>query len=164
MKHPLLIHHGAEKFNAKLFYTIRNMSWCKPDGGLWSSPVNSEHSWKQWCREENFRLSGLEKSFLFALKDNARIYVINSKNDLMNAPLINPYKDYSNVPERWFIDFEKLSERFDAVWLTEKGEHATRWSKPASLYGWDCESVLVMNKDCIMDVQLVSVNNIVQSV
>ena len=38
---------------------------------------------------------------------------------------------------------------YDAIFLTEKGQHETRFSEP-SLYGWDCECVLVMNPSGVL--------------
>lgn len=47
-----------------------------------------------------------------------------------------------------FLDYEKLAEVYDGMLLTEKGETTTRYS-PISLYGWDCESIVLFNLDCI---------------
>jgi hypothetical protein len=38
-----------------------------------------------------------------------------------------------------------MTYEVDAIHLTERGEHETRLSQPYSLYGWDCECVLIMN-------------------
>ena len=50
-----------------------------------------------------------------------------------------------------FLNFEELARSgIDAIFLTEEGEHATRFSEPG-LYGWDCESILVMNPHCVKE-------------
>jgi len=52
--------------------------------------------------------------------------------------------------ELWSIDFESLANHYDAMWLTETGEISTRLlCQDRNLYGWDCESVLIFNKECI---------------
>lgn len=44
------------------------------------------------------------------------------------------------------ISFAKMRDAgVDAIFLTERGERATRFTHPRTLYGWDCESVLVLN-------------------
>ena len=50
------------------------------------------------------------------------------------------------------IDFEKMSKKFDAIYLTEQGEYKTRFIDRYSLYGWDCESILIMNKNIIKQI------------
>lgn len=87
-------------------------------------------------------------SFLLQLKEDSSIYIIDSVDDFKNAPLKS--LDYL---DRKTLDFEKLSQDYDALWLTRKGESDTRWDMEFSLYGWDCESVLVMNPYCVTQVE-----------
>lgn len=50
----------------------------------------------------------------------------------------------------YYPDFEAMIRSgIDAIWLTPKGERETRFSHPKNLYGWDCESVLIMNPNGI---------------
>jgi len=49
---------------------------------------------------------------------------------------------------RWRTDFLAIAKSgIDALWLTVRGERATRYTTPG-LYGWDCECVLIMNPGC----------------
>jgi len=51
-----LIHYGAREYNPDLVQPITNANtWCKPYGGLWTSPVDSKWGWKDWCKAEEFR-------------------------------------------------------------------------------------------------------------
>lgn len=135
-----LIHFGAKEFNINLFKKIEN-DWFKPKGGLWTSPINSNYGWSDWCKQNNFRSCDLRNSFTISLNDDAKILMIDSRNDLINLPIINKWVSYP--------DFELLAQEFDAIKLTIKGEAETRFTKPLSLYGWDCESVLILNSKCI---------------
>jgi len=45
-----------------------------------------------------------------------------------------------------FPDYEECATRYDAIHLTDRGQWATRMTHPKNLYGWDCESVLILNK------------------
>lgn len=143
-----LIHYGSSDFSLSRFEPVRNIPLgIKPQGGFWASPVISNHSWKRWCEENEFRLDRLNSSFEFTFI--GRAITINSADDLS---LLQKYK-LQRHPEMGFslliLDFEKmLRDRVDAVYLTEKGEIATRHSMP-SLYSWDCESVLILNPGCI---------------
>jgi len=136
-----LIHYGDTKYSLRKFKPIKN-DWIKPDGGLWTSPVDSPYGWKQWCESERYELGEFEKgSFKLRLKRKARILVIDSVEDLRMLPQINTCSTRTLA----YIDFEAISKIADAVWLTYIGQQKTRYSKP-SLYGWDIESVLILNK------------------
>src|SRR5579859_5289640 len=43
---------------------------------------------------------------------------------------------------RCYIDFERLAQEYDGIWLTEQGNCETHLSYPHDLSGWDCESIL----------------------
>jgi len=49
-----LIHYGSTSFDPKKFNPVLN-SYIKPTGGLWTSPIDSEFGWKDWCTAEDFR-------------------------------------------------------------------------------------------------------------
>lgn len=46
------------------------------------------------------------------------------------------------LPHFVFIDFERVAQEYDGIWLTEQGNGATHLSYPHDLNGWDAESVL----------------------
>ena len=63
---------------------------------------------------------------------------------------IFPEKSFTYLNK--YIDFEKLVKiGIDAIWLTEKGINQTHLSQPSNLYGWDVETVLVLNKKCCFE-------------
>ena len=139
-----LIHYGHKKFNPQRFNTIKNRYWCKPEGGFWASPIDSEYGWKNWCKSEDFRLSKLKTNFRFSI--TGRIYVIDSLKDLTRLPFTAPHSEYVFITG--YPDFEKIALEYDAIHLTTNGEAETRYSTP-NLYGWDCESVLILNPNII---------------
>ncbi len=149
-----LIHYGSARFSNSKWEVIQNKGSIKPLGGLWTSPINSTHSWKHWCHRERFRRCRKHESFTLSLKENARIYIIDSCLDIDKMPVLKQGED-------WFIlskimcrpDFEELSKNYDAIWLTERGERTTRYpylGDRLSFYGWDCETVLILNKEVII--------------
>lgn len=133
-----LIHYGSQVYDGNKFKEIKN-SWTKPNGGLWTSPVDSLYGWYDWCKSENFRDCNIENSFRLKLNIGAKICKIDTLEDLLNLPIYKTYPRY--------LDFEKISLIYDCIWLTVNGQYDTRYSEP-NLYGWDCESVLLLNDKC----------------
>jgi len=136
--HLITYGRGANLDIAK-FEAIHNQNFIKPSGGLWASPINSRWGWRDWCKVNDF--GDLISSFTFWFEGN--ILVIDSLKHAEEMPWRNPY----DFPSLIFPDFEKIAEAgVDAIHLTEKGQQETRFGTP-SLYGWDCECVLIINPD-----------------
>ena len=136
-----VIHYGAPEYNPALFKPISNRySRNKPEGGLWTSPVGSEFGWYEWCIEEGFSLHSLDSGY-FLLTVCGNILTIDSYDDLGRLPWISDERNYSH------IDFESID--YDAIHLTIRGELKTRFSSPRDLYGWDFETVLILNPSAI---------------
>lgn len=137
-----VIHYGSTEFDRSLFNPVINGKWVKPSGGLWASPKDSKFGWRDWCASEDYDGSDFSKSFEFDL-DDKRIYVIDSLDDLKKLPMQGGYAAYKE-----YIDFEKCATMYDAILLTEEGQWKTRMTEPG-LYGWDCESLIILNPDAI---------------
>lgn len=123
----------------------------KPQGGgLWTSPIDSEYNWRKWCEIENFNIGYLEKSFRMEVSTK-NLLVIDSYYDFSlkmlhsNIMTIGKY----SLP---VIDWKKLVSQYNGIWLTARGEAETRYTHPYSLYGWDCETVLLFNSMPIINV------------
>lgn len=143
-----LIHYGSDAFSFSKFKPVIDetyQGWIKPKGGLWTSPVDSKFGWKQWCKAEDFPID-LDHSFELQLDGN--VIVIDKESDLDKLC----WRDISQWSKYSFFWEPLVNEGVDAVYLTEEGQWKTRFSSPKSLYGWDCESVLVMNPKCIMPI------------
>lgn len=136
------IHYGHTKFEPDRFKEIKNrFFFVKPSGGFWASPVDAKWGWKDWCEAEDFRECNIENSFKFTLKDTANVIHIHSVDDLEMLPKIG-----SNVTDQVLLDFEKLcNDGVDAIELHLSDDNELYWV----LYGWDCDSILIMNPDII---------------
>lgn len=144
-----LIHHGANRFDRSKFRHPADSTWTKPRGqGFWASPVDSEWGWKDWCLSEEFALERLEEKFTFEI--TGLIITIDSVEDLSLLDWVHiPGKIITNLNG---IRFSRMAMAgIDAIHLTVKGEDETRHSRPFNLYGWDCESVLILNESIIPD-------------
>lgn len=133
---------------------IKNTMWIKPDGGIWTSSFNPEigSSWVEFCRAEKYRHSRV-RSWWKLYPRPARIYVVDSVASLNRLcerfPLRRSVAKVRGRTVRMIeeivykaIDFEAMAKKYDAMHLTEKGQHETRFSRPHSLYTWDVESTL----------------------
>lgn len=149
------ITHGLGNFDPLKFREIKNSKWNnKPTGGLWCSPVDSSFGWEDWCKtEEYYQNNGLKDKFEFDIDErNSKILKIDSYTDLQKIP------SYIDNLMPWplciRLDFETLkSQGYDAIYLTLRGLIETKnpFHDP-NLCGWDCESILIMNKDIIKNI------------
>jgi hypothetical protein len=129
---------------------IRN----KPDiGGLWTSPTNSNCSWFAWSLQANFRTNLLKVHTDLVVSGS--ILELNSLSDLEGLPLI-PTAYGRQFP---VLDFVKLASVHDAIHLTverlyelDSIHNLDRFDRTdlPDFYGWDCETVLILNKSAIM--------------
>lgn len=139
------IHYGSKHFNKNLFKKIKNIPFVKPEGGLWASNIKAKYGWKEWTQDNNYGTDKYREDncFKFRLKNGAKILTIKNKKDLRELPKYKVPTFDSNL-FNW-LDFEKLSEQYDAI---EVFIDKLYWE----LYGWDCDSLLVLNKDVIEEI------------
>lgn len=127
----------------------------KPYGGLWASRVDAEYGWKEWTEDNEYRTDYYNKDnyFKFKLRDDAKILVINDVKQLDKLPKV---KSKFNLPienTNIYLDFEKLAKEYDAieVLISEEKVNPLDFNNSLywKLYGWDCDSILIMNKDIV---------------
>lgn len=139
------IHYGHNKFSKEQFEPIKNREeFIKPNGGLWASRVETNHGWKQWCEQAEWK-DRLKKSFTFTLKQNAKILTITSLKQLKDLP-----RAKSDFMARVYtvLDFEELAKQYDAIEILISKDIELHWQ----LYGWDCDSILIMNPEIIEEI------------
>jgi hypothetical protein len=132
------IHYTANESWTLKPITVANGSHTKPFGALWASPVDSGRSWSQWCRESDFRIDTLAVGVSLDISlENA--IVIDSQADLCRL-------DWRQDGLYRYPDWESMANRgVDVVYLTSNGLDSTTFE----LYGWDCESVVVLNSQAV---------------
>ena len=151
-----LITLGIDEIRKDKFEKIKNMRrGNKPRGGLWTSPIDSIYGWYNFVKGERYRSDHyLDKMVLITLKPDARIYKIDSVEEFdlcphLKEPLTMSQDMFSKFKK---IDFEKLSKDYDGIWVTVKAivDLENRHQDfMGDLYGWDVETVLLFNLDCI---------------
>jgi hypothetical protein len=170
--------YQADKHQAAKNLTGRDLSWTKPSGGVWLSTLDERglSSWDELMGEA----AGDTKQYNMSFKPDARIVVIDSLEDYRKLLDIYPYQAEFNEQAKTFanamgpmisngffainaageskrtIDFEKLSKKYDAVFLTQRGLYACGrgnlqqdMGNDMSLYMWDIESAFVLNPEAL---------------
>jgi hypothetical protein len=144
----VFIHYGSTTYFPNKVKPVKNLPWrlSKPTGGFWVSPINSKYDWKSWCLFQDFNVNYLTKSLNIKFKKDAKVFKINDIKDIERLPTIICY-------EIKYVDYEKVSETWDALWLTSRGVNTVLWKTyPSPLHGWDCESVLILNSNSIYQI------------
>lgn len=166
----IYIHYGNDHYEKKEVDLSTKGFITKPlKAALWGSPEDAGYSWKDWSEDQEWNLDALEKSFKFKLKGGSKILFIRSEKDIdeldenlkTNTNVDNYFPKYTSVfsilrsimdsitPENYStIDFSKLRENgIDAVEIEFNG-----YTHDA-FYGWDCDSICVLNPDAVEEVE-----------
>lgn len=145
------IHYGSTHFDISKFDIPKNRPFFqKPFGGLWASPTDAKYGWKDWNSDNGFRECDQENSFCFTLRNGAKVYHIRNCEDVLKMPEVESYiKLHEHVP-----DFEKMAKEYDAIelHLSDDSRHEPGESLYFALYGWDCDSIIILNPYIICEV------------
>lgn len=147
MTGEVYIHYGADAFNPSHGFPV-----VKPHGGLWASRKRASYGWAKWCEENSFRDCAAEPSFQFIMRNPEKVAVIHNLNDLRQLPMVRDVP-----PGMWEeIDFvECLRRGIDAVelcWYGEEYQDQRADDLYLALYGWDCDSIVVLNPDAVIQI------------
>ena len=130
-----VIHYGSASFDPARFSKPTHSDGInKPRGGYWCSPINSKYGWREWVRDN---------------MDEWQTDVHHTATIRGNGLIINKREDYTGPfasrgsSEQW--DWDWIIAHYDFIWLTYEGECDCHMS----LYGWDCESIVVLNPAAI---------------
>lgn len=150
---PRYIHYGATEFIPTKGFPIKNLEhFMKPKGGLWASRKNASFGWKDWCEQEDFRHCDMENSFEFTFTNQAKIVTISTVQQLHNLPQMED----GGLSWCYSIDFEKcLHLGIDAIelcWYGNEYRDVAFGDLYNELYGWDCDSIVVLNPDAIKQI------------
>jgi hypothetical protein len=144
-----------KRFNRKVFSRglrqqfdiVNKSSFNKPLGGLWTStyqPYGEYQSrWIEWCYDNSQKDWVGHDCALLEISQDAKIFKINEYQDLKNLYSLYPLNTGATGYKH--INFEKMKPDWDIIWLTDFGQVDTRNSSVLNLYGWDCESSLMLN-------------------
>ncbi len=122
----------------------------KPESGtgFWASRSDSKYGWEKWCMDNEYKECDLSKSVLFDIRNDAKIYEIS------NSAQVDALKRDFSLYNKMGFDFEKLAQKYDAIEVTINND--TYYS----LYGWDCDSILILNPEIIVAKRQISILNL----
>ena len=135
----------VNKFRQPIFNSKRALINNKPVGGLWASPIDAQYGWVDFCDCCSFHLKTLAKHFIFKLKPNANIYVIDNVEDLRKISTI-PF--YGELCINW-----ELLQDFDGIFVTDNGRKLKFVKGLRGLDAWDVASICVFNPDIIIPIK-----------
>lgn len=153
------IHYGSPAFSpVKFVPAMQEGCWVKPKGGLWASPVDAERSWKDWCEGEGFRECNEDNSFKFTVRDPKRIFYIDSEEAFDDW--YSRYVTERSGGLKWAfskgfncgldqIEVDKMkADGWDGLEISL----TDHWPLYNYLYGWDCDSIVIFNRDAVVPV------------
>lgn len=142
------IHYGSKEFDKSKFKPVENQgAWSKPIGGFWASPVDTSNGWCDWCRIEEPEWCNEEIFFTFKLSDKANVIHISCEDDLKKLSSAGKCLIHGIVSP----DFEKMyADGVDAIELHLFNDDGIDCNLNFALYGWDCDSILIMNPEIIL--------------
>lgn len=105
--------------------------------------------WYLWCKTDQPDWI-TENSILLYINPNARILKIDSTEDLQCVLEEYPYVKFGKWQSfRLYPNYKLIRKDYDIVWLTDRGQadtrNSTNYRGGVDLYGWDCESSLMLN-------------------
>lgn len=147
----LFVHYGAAHFDKDRFLPAKNEEgWVKPTGGLWGSPVDSKYGWKEWCEENHYKSDATEECFYFRLDCPNNWAVIHTREEWEQYPKQpRPYGCDHDI-----LDYDKIMQQGmgDGIPLYAiVAEFADREAFADCFWGYDCDSVIVLNDSILIE-------------
>lgn len=141
------IHYGHNHFNPSKWVEIQNISnSTKPRGGLWACDELSKSNWKTFTQDADYGVDSYDEWFSFSLKPESKLLTISSLLDVEGLPTLEHTSKYASDDDV-YLDFEALAKQYDVVEIL-----ASKDDLYFAFYGWDIDSILVMNKDVIQEI------------
>ena len=138
------IHYGHKEFDIDKFIAPKNIQlFNKPIGGLWASKVDAKFGWKHWCAENDYCECSEGNAFTFDISENANVLYINCVDDVNKLPDQDTDLTLTCIKT---VDFEQLIKNgIDAIEFNISKD----WDLYMALYGWDCDSTLILNPNIV---------------
>ena len=145
-------HYGTANYEETRVGPIYNIPFfTKPSGGLWASPIKMDGTaWEEWYEQEDFYTHKLNTYFDFVLHDDARvlqIHTIDQLKEIAKKHSVTTSIIKTNIYpfDSYILDFEDIAKEYDAIDFRISNDQRLYWP----LYGWDRDSILVLNPKVI---------------
>lgn len=130
----------------------------KPYNGFWAVPTGEEFSWESIAEDMNKGAEYLAQHFTFKFKEDAKVLILKSFEDIQNLPRIKEYtglnKDLDSMVQvtngkgrngEILPDWETIGKYYDGIMVINDALSA--------LSSWDIDSVVVTNPDAIEQIK-----------
>lgn len=160
-----IVTYGINKIDKDQFKSISNAEPFdhrnKPYGGLWGSiyTPNNGIFMSDWVRFVYYDLPIKRRSryyVTYKLKSDAKLFTLDTLDDYLGMIDKYLYIPDSDFYDKFLINFEKLSEDYDAIHVTEKAVTEMRMflfneitTVLTDFYHYDVDSYILFNLDCI---------------
>ena len=136
--------YGTKKIDVHKRYNDFNSAiWLnKPKNGLWASPLEGRgyYTWRNFCKDEDFRLNSLSKHADFKLKKGSRILMLEDPTSLLRA--------FEVYARDGLFDWNKISADYDAVWFNNS-KIGFDMLYDLGMTSWDCDSICIFNLNAV---------------
>lgn len=135
----------------------------KPSGGLWATIQDPENikfnPWMEYLSMNPYVLFYKQKNgdpfkipaVLITLKNDANVFTLTNTNEL------DFLKKHYPRTDNW-IDFQKLSQDFDAIFIKVKGYNNISSEDQKKLNSFVVDSLIIFNLDCIKHYQKANID------
>lgn len=163
----MILSLGFNSFDYSKFESARNFSdymfLNKPKGGFWGSTFTPDDDyasdWVRWTACEQFKFC--KYGIVYNLTPSARIRRVDESDDYIK--LLEEFghvnEIYHGAERKVYIDWDKLSDQYDAVHISRNviAEYRMMWgnkeyvdgNQVADLYSYDAESWIILNATAI---------------
>ncbi len=164
---------GTKDIRSELFIPVQRPNGYtsfKPRKGIWATEYNFKKGFIcDWLTflEKNPDLATwrFNEAVIFKLKDNSRICYIRNLNDIIRLSQEYPFLQYKfsyngwkKLSERLSINYEKLSDDFDAIYIDLTNIPKEMKMPQREFYSFDVNSLILSNTECIEHYQSVDMN------
>ena len=143
--------YGTKKIDVHKRYNDFNSAiWLnKPKNGLWASPLEGRgyYTWRNFCKDEDFRLNSLSKHADFKLKKGSKILMLEDTASILRAFKKYKINDGYLISDS-YLNWNKISAEYDAVWFNNsKMDFDILYD--LRMTSWDCDSICVFNLNAV---------------
>lgn len=158
------INMSRYEFDINRFNPITNCNgFIKPNGGLWACTYEENYVWRDTLDilGISYRMKNYKYYNIFELREDARILNISCIKDLEDVMEKYQSEETKKIGLSILsqaLDFEKLAKDYDAFHVEDcEVLYINYFYRSYSLYGYDCESLIVFNPDIMINIESIKI-------
>lgn len=163
-----LIHYTKSPidFLEKREYLQTDLYYQSKPHGIWFSVEDYENfpndcTWKEWCKNVDFYLEFLTRSYQIILNKDAKILHLKTKKELFD--FTNLYRNTTGRSalenDTNEIQWDKVKSQYQGIIIAPYQWDCRLSSESSWYYGWDCSCGCIWDISCIKEFNEVSTRN-----